>query len=57
MFVVSIILLARLVGWCALFAVAAMLLWFPVNAYIMKRLMMARKELVKATDARVKSTN
>jgi len=56
-FIVSIALLGRLVGWCCLMAVLALALTMPINAAIMKRLMAVRQQLVKATDERVKATN
>ncbi|KPA84124.1 putative mitochondrial ATP-binding cassette protein subfamily C, member 1, putative (ABCC1) [Leptomonas pyrrhocoris] len=56
-FLVSIVFLSRLVGWCSLMALVALLMTLPVNAWIMKWQMTARQKLVKATDARVKATN
>ncbi|KAL7711274.1 ATP-binding cassette protein subfamily C member 1, partial [Lotmaria passim] len=56
-FLISMFFLSRLVGWCSLMALAALLITLPVNGWIMKWQMAARRKLVKATDARVKATN
>ncbi|EPY33154.1 hypothetical protein STCU_02461, partial [Strigomonas culicis] len=56
-FLVSIALLSSFVGWCSLMAIVAMAATLPLNTYIMKIMVKAREQLVKATDLRVKSTN
>ncbi|CAD2219123.1 ABC transporter transmembrane region/ABC transporter, putative [Angomonas deanei] len=56
-FLVSIGLLARLVGWCSLMAVVAMTATLPINTQITKRMANECELLVKVTDMRVKATN
>eukprot|EP00796_Vickermania_ingenoplastis_P006504 gene6504-4686_t len=56
-FCISIAQLYRLVGPASLMAVIAMGISMPINAKLMKIQMDARKELIKATDERVKATN
>ncbi|GET88665.1 ATP-binding cassette protein subfamily C, member 2, putative [Leishmania tarentolae] len=56
-FLISITFLSRLVGWCAIMAVVALLMTLPINGWLMKWQMGARRKLVKATDVRVKAAN
>ncbi|KAG5478612.1 hypothetical protein LSCM1_06015 [Leishmania martiniquensis] len=56
-FLISISVLSRLVGWCSLMALVALLLTLPINGRLMKWQMAARRKLVSATDARVKAAN
>lgn len=53
---VSIGLLYRLVGWCALSGLAVMLITLPVQGYIAKKQQTLRMSLSKLTDKRVKLT-
>ncbi|CAG9574110.1 putative ATP-binding cassette protein subfamily C,member 2 [Leishmania major strain Friedlin] len=57
MFIISISFLSRLVGWCSIMAVVALLMTLPINGWLMKWQMAARRKLVKATDVRVKAAN
>ncbi|KAG5478807.1 hypothetical protein CUR178_05386 [Leishmania enriettii] len=56
-FLVSIVFLSRLVGWCSIMALVALLMTLPINGRLMKWQMTARRKLVRATDARVKAAN
>ncbi|CBZ27157.1 putative ABC transporter [Leishmania mexicana MHOM/GT/2001/U1103] len=56
-FLFAISFLSRLVGWCSIMALVALLMTLPINAWLMKWQMAARRKLVKATDVRVKAAN
>ncbi|CAM36530.1 putative ABC transporter [Leishmania braziliensis MHOM/BR/75/M2904] len=56
-FLISVVFLSYLVGWCSLMAVAALLMTLPINGLILKWEMAGREKLAKATDARVKAAN
>ncbi|CAJ1988893.1 ABCC1 / ATP-binding cassette (ABC) protein [Leishmania donovani] len=53
----AIVQLWRLVGWCAIMAVASFLATIPLNAFFMGIQMRARQDIAKAADARVKATS
>ncbi|CAD2219120.1 ABC transporter transmembrane region/ABC transporter, putative [Angomonas deanei] len=56
-FIVSLIMLWQLVGWCTILAIVAFLCALPINAFLMNKQVSARRSIMKASDARIKATN
>jgi ATP-binding cassette subfamily C (CFTR/MRP) protein 1 len=55
--IVCILLLYRLVGWCALVGVAVLVVTIPIQTWSVEKQHTIRKSLMKAADLRVKATN